>query len=348
VLEESCERMYELTIAITTRNRAAFIGQTLDSILPQLTDSVQLLILDGASTDATPELVRAYQRRCPQLRYVRLARNGGLDRDFSRSVEESSGRYCWLMTDDDLIRPEAVQAVLRAISANHSLVIVNAEVRNSDLSKVLCARRMALHEDGVFTPQQRDQLFATAGDYLSFIGGVVIRRSLWIERHKEPYFGSLFVHVGVIFQAALPGTALAIAEPLIVIRFGNAMWRPQDFEIWMFKWPRLVWSFEDISEAARAAVCRPEPWRRPSTLWLFRAKGSYSLYDYRTWLVGRLASRTQRALALLIACAPGVIANLAALLYCSTVRRDMSIGRFELISSRFFIGNWLRNAHAKG
>ena len=50
-----------LTIAICTRNRANFIERTLDSILAQLPENAELLILDGASTDATPEIARAYQ-----------------------------------------------------------------------------------------------------------------------------------------------------------------------------------------------------------------------------------------------------------------------------------------------
>ena len=83
-----------LTIAITTRNRAAFIGQTLDTILSQLTDEVELLVLDGASTDDTPAVMEGYQRRFPRLRYVRQDVNNGPDRDFSRSVEPRHWRHC--------------------------------------------------------------------------------------------------------------------------------------------------------------------------------------------------------------------------------------------------------------
>ena len=58
----SAQNSIRLTIAITTRNRAEFIGQTLESIIPQLAEDVELLILDGASTDGTPGVVAEYQR----------------------------------------------------------------------------------------------------------------------------------------------------------------------------------------------------------------------------------------------------------------------------------------------
>ena len=336
--------MFALTVAITTRNRAAFIGETLDSILPQLTDSVELLVLDGASTDRTPEVIRSYQDRGARIRYIRLETNDGPDRDFNRSVENASGEYCWLMTDDDLFKPGAIARVLRAVSESHSLIIVNAEVRNADLSRIIEPRRLKTTRDRVFLPAERDELFAHTADYLSFLGGVVIKRSVWLGRSREPYFGSLFIHFAVIFQDVLPGSALAIAEPLISIRYGNALWRPRDFEIWAFRWPQLVWSFSDISESARRAICPREPWRRVSTLALFRAKGGYSLREYRGWLRPLALTRLEKATAIVIACLPGVVANVAAVVYCSTIRRDKRTSLLDLRSSRFYPSNWWRAA----
>lgn len=338
------DRIRKLTIAITTRNRATFIGETLDSILPQLTAEVELLVLDGASTDNTPEVIAQYQHRCPALRYVRLHANNGPDRDFNNSVEMSSAEYCWLMTDDDLLHPEAVRAVLGAIDQDEpSLIIVNAEVRNADLSKVLEPRRLSTLRDESFDGAERERLFVRTASYLSFIGAVVIKRRVWLERDRESYFGSLFVHFGVIFQHALPGTARIIAEPLISIRYGNALWRSAEFEVWMFKWPALVWSFAGISDRAKESVCRLEPWRKLTTLIFLRAKGSYSYDTYRTWICPRVKGFARRMSAA-IACLPGPLTNMLAVLYCSTVRRGSPMMRIELRNSRYHFRNWLAGA----
>ena len=53
----------------------------------------------------------------------------------------------------------------------------------------------------------------TGASYLSFIGGIIIQRQLWRARDKASYFGSYFIHVGVVFQQPLPGDTLVIAEP---------------------------------------------------------------------------------------------------------------------------------------
>ena len=109
-------------------------------------------------------------------------------------------------------------------------------------------------------------LLADTGDYLSFIGGIIIQRQLWRARDKASYFGSDFIHFGVVFQQPLPGDTLVIAEPLIIIRYGNASWLARYFEIWMFKWPGLVWSFPHLPDSAKSRVCHKEPWRSPKTL----------------------------------------------------------------------------------
>ena len=86
---------------------------------------------------------------------------------------------------------------------------------------------LPFEHDRTYGPEELDRLLAEAGAFLSFIGCVVIRRDLWCEREKDEYIGTEFIHVGVIFQAPLRGRALAIAQPWIVIRYGNAQWGPR-------------------------------------------------------------------------------------------------------------------------
>ena len=167
-----------------------------------------------------------------------------------------------LFTDDDLLKPGAVAAVKAAIKQGHGLIVVNAEMRNRDLSISFQRRRIEIHDDKIYAANEMENLFIDALDYLSFVGGVVIRRSVWLSREREIYIGTEFLHVGVIFQKPLTESAMIIAEPYITIRYGNAQWLPRNFEIWMFKWPKLVWSFKNISAEAMLIVSYKEPWRK--------------------------------------------------------------------------------------
>ena len=68
----------KLSVCIATMNRADVIGETLESIVSQARDDVEISqILDGASTDNTREVVEGYRKqRFPALRYVRASSNG--------------------------------------------------------------------------------------------------------------------------------------------------------------------------------------------------------------------------------------------------------------------------------
>lgn len=305
-----------LSICIATLNRGSFLGQTLDSILAQATDEVEVVVVDGGSVDDTGEVVRRRQERFPRLRYFRLPAPGGVDQDFDRAVQQAEGRHCWLMSDDDLVKPGALAAVLAATARGYALVVVNAEVRDAALDEVLEANRLNIDADRQYRPEDAERLFVDTAGYLSFIGGVVIDREVWRAREPRRYFGSLFIHVGVIFQSPLPGDALAIAQPLVSIRFGNALWTARTFEIWMFKWPEMVWSLPHFSDAAKRRVCPREPWRRLRTLLVNRARGAFSTAEYRKWLEPRLTSGPQRLLARAVAgLPPRPLAVLAAIYY---------------------------------
>src|ERR1041385_5095813 len=167
----------DLSICIATRNRAEFIGATIDSILPQLDEATELVIVDGASTDATPQIVAERQRRSARIRYPRLAKNGGVDRDFAAAVELAEGRYCWLFTDDDLFKPDAVARVRSRLDEGHSLIIVNTEVRNADLSEMAIANRIGFEADRVYPAGDDDRLFAETSFYLTFLCAEAIRQS---------------------------------------------------------------------------------------------------------------------------------------------------------------------------
>ena len=207
----------KLSICIATLNRGAFIGTTLDSIIAQATDEVEVVIVDGASTDNTEEVVRGFQERFQRLNYVRLPAKGGVDRDYDRTVEHAQGEYCWLMSDDDILKPGAIKAVLEAARAGYALIVVNAEVRQANLATVTVPGLLPTTYDRIYGPAEFERFFADTGTYMSFIGCVIIRRGIWLERERERFFGTEFIHIGVIFQRQLPGDVLVIARPWIAI-----------------------------------------------------------------------------------------------------------------------------------
>jgi len=331
-----------LSIIIATYNRANFINQTINSIIPQLSGAVELLVVDGASTDNTEALMQEYLRRCDRIRYVRLQTKGGVDQDYNRAVELARGKYCWLFTDDDIVKPEAVKTILSQIAQGYELIIMNAEVRNPNLSNVLEKNRLDIINDRVYMPNEFEKFFLDNVLYMSFIGCVIIRRDIWIEREKEKYFDSDFIHLGVIFQKRLRSAILVVANRYISIRFGNEQWSSRTFEIWALNWPKLIWSFDVISTCAKSFITPQEPWRKITKLLFLRAKGNFGLYEYYKYIRPNISSLFERMIIKSVALLPGYFVNCMATVYCTFKTSQDQLDFYVLKNSKYHYLNFVQ------
>jgi|SRR5882724_225325 len=323
----------KLSICIATYNRCQFIGETLDSILNQLEPGIELVVVDGASPDNTPEVMAQYSSRYPEIHYYREQENSGVDRDYDKAVRYAKGEYCWLMTDDDLLCSGALKTVMSKLDGINELVIVNAEFRNVDFSKILDERLFRFKTDKKYHAGDKEKIFSETAQGLSFIGCVVIKRDVWSTRNRLPYFGTLFIHVGVVFQQPAIEGVMVIAQPLIIIRYGNSMWTPRGFEIWMIKWPELIWSFSGLSDAAKSTVCPKGVWKNVRKLVFYRAVGGYSINEYSTFLFPRYFG-LERALYMAVIIIPPIVANIIGSLYCALAARNARVIMHGLVHSR--------------
>lgn len=295
-----------LTICIATLERAECLRETMASIVPQLdSDEVELLVVDGASRDHTATVVEGFMQGNHRVRYLRLGQKGGVDRDYDAGLRASRGEYCWFFCDDDLFEPQAVARVLLALKTDDpEVLVVDGMTWLAERDEVLVPSRLRIAGDCRFGPDKSVEMFAAVAHHLSYIGALVIRRSLWLGRDHEPYVGSEFAHVGIVFQAPLPGSCSVLAHPLIRIRFMNHSWAPRAFRIWMRKWPALIWSFDWVPEPARRAVVARRPWRNLPILLAHRAKGDYGMESYRACIEDEEPSALFRLAARVVARCP--------------------------------------------
>ena len=329
----------KLSICIPTFNRATYIGATLESIIIQATDECEIVVSDNASTDETELIVMECTRRFRRLRYIKQDSNIGPDRNFDCAVDLARGEYCWLFSDDDLLKPGAVSAVLKGIDQEPSLIIVNAELKDVSMSKILRRRWLDIESDRRFGHRELDHLFIALDEMLWYVGGVVIKREIWISRERRKYYGSLYIHVAVIYQAQLPGDALVIATPLISYREGNThSWGVSHTELLLLKWPSLVESMA-VSSAARNRVKSAQPWRNPTWLLLLRAFGIYSMAEYQLYISPRLNLLREKLAPVLVALCPGILANSIFVIYF-LIRRDKGDLLLGLRRSPNYFRNW--------
>jgi abequosyltransferase len=191
-----------LSICIPVYNFGAFIGETLDSILPQMVPGVEVLVVDGASTDDTQQVVTDRMARCPQLRYVRLEKRGGIDADMATSVDLARGEYCWLFSGDDVMRPYALGRALSKLPSGYDVLIcqnTNCDKQMRRLIEPPPFRDNQVLSLNLADSEERHRYFGLAENteaLFSFMSALIVRRAAW-QSAPEPkqFMGSCWGHV---------------------------------------------------------------------------------------------------------------------------------------------------------
>jgi len=201
-----------LSICIPVYNFGGFIGETLNSILGQCQSvdaEIEVLVVDGASTDNTLQVVSELAAKWPQLRYLRLPRKGGIDADLAESVRFARGEYCWLFSGDDLMHDGALGRAIHWLGDRHDVYLCKHS--NCDINRHVLGEHPVFRDDAVriaefSDPHERRTYLSeamTSEAVFSFMSGLIIRREKWMSvPDTQEFMGSCWAHVARLLTAA--------------------------------------------------------------------------------------------------------------------------------------------------
>lgn len=104
-----------VTIGIPTRNRARLVADLVARCLRQSRDSARVIVSDNASTDGTLQALAAFDH--PSLRVLRQERDLGMVGNWNACLAAAETDWFVLLSDDDVVSPDFVENVERAIDA---------------------------------------------------------------------------------------------------------------------------------------------------------------------------------------------------------------------------------------
>ncbi|HZO80953.1 MAG TPA: glycosyltransferase family A protein [Candidatus Binataceae bacterium] len=108
----------QVSICLTTYNRADSLGRILAGLREQSFADFELIVSDNCSGDRTPEVVAACAARDRRLRYRRNSRNLGMPGNINAAIAEAKGSYIAILHDDDIYRPDLIAQWKSALDAN--------------------------------------------------------------------------------------------------------------------------------------------------------------------------------------------------------------------------------------
>jgi len=227
--------MIRLSICIPTYNFGNFIGQTLDSILPNLAEGVEVVILDGGSTDDTAHIVAKRQRDFSQINYHQQGFRGGIDRDIAKVIRLAHGDYCWLFSADDIMMPGAVDKVLNFLQSNCDIYLCEQTLCNYEMQPIkeypIFSHITSPEIFDLGNALQRQRYFSnaiTSEAFFSFLSGPIFRRDIWAraEGIPESFYNTCWGLAGRLLSLVPGGLVVHyLGEKLLYKRGGNDTFR---------------------------------------------------------------------------------------------------------------------------
>jgi glycosyltransferase involved in cell wall biosynthesis len=102
----------DVTVVVPTRNRATYLPRCIAAVLGQEGVTVELIVVDDASTDETPAVLDAL--RDERVRVVRLDEQRGVSRARNLGIGLASAPWVAFLDDDDLWAPQKLRRQLDA------------------------------------------------------------------------------------------------------------------------------------------------------------------------------------------------------------------------------------------
>ncbi len=106
-----------VSVCIPTYNGARYLRETIQSVLSQSHEELEVVIADHGSTDQTLSIVRSFGDK--RIRLVTRQRDGDIAANWTAAVNSSSGEFIKVMGQDDLLYPSALEVELRALLSQH-------------------------------------------------------------------------------------------------------------------------------------------------------------------------------------------------------------------------------------
>ncbi|WP_292291032.1 glycosyltransferase [Marivita sp.] len=183
----------EISVLMSVRDGAPFLQATIDSLRAQTASAVEFVVVDDASSDSTPQILRDWAKQDPRLTVLRLddAQADGLAHALNTGLQYCRGNLIARADADDLYHPDRLQVQHDRMRSDAKLAALSCGFRKIDETGKVIGQRVPV----------------TGSDKIAFVS----------------LFQSSLLHPGAMIRAdALTGIG----------GYDRRYWTAQDSDLW--------------------------------------------------------------------------------------------------------------------
>ncbi len=114
----------QISILLSVHNNERFIREAVLSLLGQTFRDFELLIVDDASTDTTPQILRELAEQDSRIRVLTNAMNLGLTKSLNLALAQTHSDFIARMDADDIALPHRLEKQLAFLNAHPDIDVV--------------------------------------------------------------------------------------------------------------------------------------------------------------------------------------------------------------------------------
>ena len=107
-----------VSIITPAYNAAAYIAETIESVIAQTYTNWEMLIVNDCSKDNTAEIIQNYAAKDKRIKLINLKQNSGAAVARNTAIQNAKGRYIAFLDSDDLWKKEKLQKQIQFMQQN--------------------------------------------------------------------------------------------------------------------------------------------------------------------------------------------------------------------------------------
>lgn len=119
------DRAVIISVIVTIHNAEKYIRECLNSVMSQSFSNIEILCMDGGSTDESPQILQKYAEEDSRIRIINDS-NTSYGHKVNRGIEEARGEYISVLESDDMYEPFMLEK-LYEIAERYYVDFVNAD-----------------------------------------------------------------------------------------------------------------------------------------------------------------------------------------------------------------------------
>lgn len=158
-----------VTAYIPTRNRVDSLERAIISLLDQTWESIEIIVVDDASEDATHDLLKKFSAE-HSIRFIRNNQSLGAAACRNLAIQQATGEFVSGLDDDDIWRPKRIEMLLKSFEDGYAGVCSNDRLDFGNRELVWKKKPIITLQDLLFYNQVGNQIL-TKRDYIVKTGG---------------------------------------------------------------------------------------------------------------------------------------------------------------------------------